>query len=81
MIKGERVPNRSDHEAACPQVFKETPKPVKAAAAPKKSKKKVDVEEVVAEEVVAEEVVDAEIIEDADSDDSDDSDGDDGDEF
>jgi hypothetical protein len=54
MTKGERVPNRSDHEAACPQAFKETPKPVQKAAAPKKSKKKnkmsVEVVEEVAEE-------------------------------
>ena len=68
MIKGERVPNRSDHEAAYPQVFKETPKPIQKAAAPKKAKKKSNKMsvEVVEAEVVEEEVVDAEVVEDED---------------
>ena len=53
MAKGDRVKNRSDHAAACPQVFKEQPKP-ETVAAPKKSKKKKEVAEEVAEEVVEE---------------------------
>ena len=48
MRKDGHVSNRSDHAAACPQVFREFPAPPKAAAAPKKSKskKKEVVEEV-----------------------------------
>lgn len=75
MRKDGHVPNRSDHAAACPQVFKETPKPVKpivkSSAAPKKSRKKNQDEEVVEE--VAEEVVEAaaeeaaEVVEDEDA--------------
>lgn len=67
MAKGNRVPNRSDHEAAFPQVFKEQPRPIQKAAAPKKSKKKKA--EVVEAEVVEEEVVEEEVVEDVDPDD------------
>ena len=52
MAKGDNVKNRSDHAAACPQVFREFPEMPKAVVAPKKSKKKKEVVEEVAEDVV-----------------------------
>lgn len=55
MLKGDKVQNRSDHAAACPQVFREFPAAPAPVAVKKSKKKKAVVAEVV--EDVVEEVI------------------------